>query len=73
MTAKECDNYEFLSDLLGELDCDEFSRVTKQFLVKPILSMIYNELFPYICFFTSILILCIFLLLFVVFILAFSQ
>jgi len=63
----------FLYDLFTELDSEELQKTIKAFIVKPILSMIYNDLFPYICFFTSILILCIFLLLFVVFFLAFSH
>ena len=41
MAGKECENYEFLKELLGELDCDEFTRFTKQFLVKPILSSLF--------------------------------
>jgi hypothetical protein len=63
----------FINDIFSELDSDELQKNIKVFVVKPIISMIYNDLFPYICFFTSILLLCIFLLLFVVFILAFSH
>lgn len=63
----------FINDLFTEIDSEDLQKNIKLFIVKPILSMIYNDLFPYICFFTSILILCIFLLLFVVFFLAFSH
>lgn len=63
----------FMNDIFSELDSEELQKNIKAFIVKPIISMIYNDLFPYICFFTSILLLCIFLLLFVVFILAFSH
>lgn len=63
----------FINDIFSELDSEELQKNIKVFVVKPIISMIYNDLFPYICFFTSILLLCIFLLLFVVFILAFSR
>jgi len=63
----------FINDIFSELDSEELQKNIKAFIVKPIISMIYNDLFPYICFFASILLVCIFLLLFVVFILAFSH
>jgi len=67
---KESDDYDFLKEFFLGVDCETSIR---NHVVKPIISMVYNELFPYVCFFTSILILCIFLLLFVVFILVFSR
>ena len=63
----------FIDDLFTELNSEDLRKNIKIFIVKPILSMIYNDLFPYICFFTSILFICIILLLFVVFFLAFSN
>jgi hypothetical protein len=67
------DTNNFIDEFFKDLESEQLKKNIKHFIVKPILSMIYNELFPYICFFTSILVLCIFLLLFVIFILAFSN
>ena len=67
------DTNNFIDEFFKDLESEQLKKNIKNFIVKPILSMIYNELFPYICFFNSILVLCIFLLLFVIFILAFSN
>lgn len=61
------DNISFIDEFFDEIESEDLKKNIKNFIVKPILSMIYNELFPYICFFTSILIICIFLLISVVF------
>lgn len=63
----------FIDEIFTEFESEDFKKKIKSFVVKPIIAMIYNDLFPYICFFTSILVLCIFLLLFVVFFLTFSR
>ena len=71
---KESENDDnFIDDLFKEMESDVFKKNIKAFIVKPILCMIYNELFPYICVFTSILILCILMLIFVIFFLAFVR
>jgi hypothetical protein len=62
-----------LDEFFKEIQSDELKIHINSFIVKPILAMIYNELFPYICFISGVLISSIFLLLFVVCLLVFSH
>lgn len=64
------DFHEFLEEFFSGFDCEKSIR---DHVVKPLISMVFNELFPFVVFFSSILILCIFLLLLVAFILVFSR
>ena len=64
------EEYDFIKDFFVGMD---YEKSIRKHIVKPLLSMVYNELFPYVCFFTSILILCIFLLVFVAFLLVFMR
>jgi hypothetical protein len=74
MVVNEPESYDnYIDEFFSEIDSDILKKKINQFIVKPILGMLYNELFPYICIFTIILIICILLLLFVVFILSFSK
>ena len=71
MKKKNNDEFhDFLEEFFAGFDCEKSIR---DHVVKPIISMVYHELFPYVVFFSSILILCIFLLLLVAFILVFSR
>ena len=67
---KKNDDFDFIKEFFSGIDCEQSIR---DHIVKPMISMVYNELFPYVVFFSSILIICIFLLLLVAFILVFLR